>query len=154
MSKTLSRLAAIKALRRAHSHAKWGIKDLTRNKRLTAGLVSRLEAHRHLPEVGDFLRRLQQDPTHVDSRELHYMQRRYVDGRPLDSASAMDALFARVLDDPAAKVYQYGGLRYQIRSPREDWIAILDPDGTRVSIYPDLDDDLGDPLWTLKDLIP
>ena len=52
------------------------------------------------------------------------------------------------------KVYRYGGLRYQIRSPREGWIAILDPDGTRVSIYPDLDDDLGDPLWTLKDLIP
>ena len=154
MSNTPTRLAAIKALRRARSHAQWGVKDLTRNKRQTAGLVSRLEAHRHLSEVMDFLRRLQQDATHVDSRELHYMQRRYVDGRALDSASAMDALFARILQDPAAKVYRYGGLRYQIRSPRESWIAILDPDGTRVSIYPDLDDDLGAPLWTLKDLIP
>lgn len=71
----------------------------------------------------------------------------------MSGADEMDALYQRILSDQEARLYRKGGVRYQVRSPREGWNAIFDPDGTRVSLYPDLDDDFGEMLWTLNDLI-
>ncbi|NJM11771.1 MAG: hypothetical protein HC889_07715 [Synechococcaceae cyanobacterium SM1_2_3] len=146
-------MQAAEALVKAQTQNQWGQKDLTRNKKLTAKLISQLENHRQHTEVTEFLRRLQTDPIHVDSRELHYMQRRYLDGRGFENPGDMDALYQRVAQDPDAQVYRAGGVRYQIRSPREGWIAIVEPNGMRVSVYPDLGDDFGEPLWILKNLI-
>ena len=148
-------IQAAEALVKAYIVPRWGQKDLdlTRNKKLTTRLVSQLEAHVHNSEVIDFLGQLKNDPYHVDSRDLHYMQRRYLDGRDFKDREDMDALYQRVLEDPEAEVYQAGGKRYQVRSRREGWIAIVEPDGTRVSVYPDLNDDFGEPLWKRKNLM-
>ena len=146
-------IQAAEALVKAQAQNQWGQKDLTRNKKMTSQLIAQLDAHHQQPEVADFLKRLRNDPARVDSRELHYIQRRYLDGRPFESADDMDALYQQVMKDPDAQVYQVGGRRYQVRSPREGWIAIVEPDGTRVSVYPDLSDDFGEPLWNLKSLI-
>lgn len=97
--------------------------------------------------------RLAQDPSQVDSRELHYIQRRYLDGRSFKNIDDMDALYQRIIENLDALVYQAGGARYQIRSVREGWVAIVEPDGTRVSLYPDLGDNFGKPLCLIKDLI-
>jgi hypothetical protein len=147
------RFQARQMLGRALSERAWGSKDLSRNKKATQRLVDQLQSHAREQEVADFLRRVAADPSRVDSRELHYMQRRYLDGRHFDDPEAMDALYDRILRDPAATVHRKGGLRYQVRSGREGWIAIVEPDGTRVSVYPDLGDDLGDVLWPIGDLI-
>jgi len=72
MSNTAARLAATAALKRAHTDARWGEKDLTHHRKQTGRLVSRLAAYADTPEVADFLRRVQEDPVHVDSRALHY----------------------------------------------------------------------------------
>ena len=145
---------AREALIKARDVGVWGTKNLNRNRKETAKTLAALDQHQHVPEVADFLRRVRQDLSRVDSRELHYMQRRYRDGRQISGLSEFDDLFSRVMQDPASRVYRRHGLRYQIRSEQTGWIAIIDPDGTRVSLYPNLDDELGDPLWTLKDLIP
>jgi len=146
-------IQAAEALVKALTDRQWGQKNLARNKKMTEKLMTQLEAYQEQPEVADFLTRLQNDLTQVDSRELHYMQRRYLDGREFESTEEMDALYQRVIQDPDAQIYQAGGRRYQIRSVREGWIAIVEPDGTRVSIYPDLEDDFGEPLWNRKNLI-
>lgn len=147
------KIKAAKALVRALTLKQWGLKDLTRNKRATQRLFDQLACHCLHPEVADFLRCLQADPVHVDSLELHYLQRRYLDGRDFSDPSALERLYDRVLEDPQATVHRKGGVRYQVRSPHEGWIAIVESDGLRVSVYPDLDDDLGDALWRLNDLI-
>jgi hypothetical protein len=146
-------IRAAEALVKAHADPQWGQKNLTRHKKMTEKLTTQLEAHRHHPEVADFLTRLRTDTAHVDSRELHYIQRRYLDGRKFESMEEMDALYQRVIQDPDAQIYQAGDWRYQVRSVREGWIAIVEPDGTRVSVYPDMDDDFGVPLWNRKNLI-
>ena len=146
-------IRAAEALLRAYVDRRWGQKDLTRNIKMTTRLISQLSEHRQHPEVANFLDRLQNHPTRIDSRELHYMQRRYLDGRTLASVEDLDILYQRVIQDPDAQVYQAGGRRYQVRSIREGWIAIVEPDGMRVSVYPDLHDDFGEPLWNLKNLI-
>ena len=144
---------AREALIKARDVGVWGAKNLNRNKRRTDALVADLESMAHEPEVADLLERIRRDPACVDSRELHYIQRRYQDGEALSSADEMDALYRRILSDQEARLYRKGGVRYQVRSPREGWNAIFDPDGTRVSLYPDLEDDFGEMLWTLNDLI-
>ncbi len=146
-------IQAAEALVKTLADRQWGQKNLARNKKMTEKLMTQLEAYQEQPEVADFLTRLKNDLTQVDSRELHYMQRRYLDGREFESVGEMDALYQRVIQDPDAQIYQAGGRRYQIRSVREGWIAIVEPDGTRVSIYPDLEDDFGEPLWNRKNLI-
>jgi len=148
-----AKIKAAEALAKALTLKQWGVKDLTRNKRATQRLFDQLVCHCLYSEVADFLRRVQADPVNVDSRELHYLQRRYLDGRDFSDPSALEKLYDRVLEDPEATVHRKGGVRYQVRSPREGWIAIIEPDGLRVSVYPDLDDDLGDALWRLNDLI-
>lgn len=145
--------AARDALRQAREYSRWPTNNLNRNKRVTERLLTALAAHRAIPEVADFIERVQRDPTQVDSRELHYMQRRYVDGAALHDMDDMDALYRTILSDPDALMYRQAGLRYQVRSPRVGWIAVFDPDGTRISLYPDLDDNFGEPLWTLSTLI-
>ncbi|AFL75030.1 hypothetical protein Thivi_3153 [Thiocystis violascens DSM 198] len=138
--------AARETLRYARDHSQWRMKNLNRNKKEIERTLLRLDAYRDTPEVADFLRRTRRNPGRVDSRELHYMQRSYRDGRPIPDLDAFDALFARVLNDPHAHVYRSHGVRYQVRSVREGWIAILDPDGTHVSLYPNLNDDFGEAL--------
>lgn len=153
MSKDQDQLAAAYAILQALTTRHWGQKDLTHHQALTRRLIQKLTVHRQQPEVDNFLNRLHSNPNRVDSRELHYLQRRYLDGRFFQNVEALDALYTRVLQDPEAWVYRKGGLRYQVRSPHEGWIAIIEPDGTRVSVYPDLNDDLGEPLWNLQALI-
>lgn len=146
-------IQAAGALLRAQTYDQWGQKDLTRNKKMSSRLITQLDALRQHAEVAEFLKQLQDDPARVDSRTLHYVQRRYLDGRQFESEEDMDALYSRVLQDPDAQIYQAGGNRYQVRSSREGWIAIVESDGMRVSVYPDLGDDFGEPLWNLKNLI-
>lgn len=146
-------IQAAEALVKALTIPEWGQKNLTRHKKMTEKLITQLKAHRYHPEVANFLTRLRADTAHIDGRELHYIQRRYLDGCTFEGMEEMDALYRRVLQDPDAQIYQAGGRRYQVRSVREGWIAIVEPDGTRVSVYPDLDDDFGDPLWNRKNLI-
>jgi hypothetical protein len=146
--------AARDTLLQAREHPRWPTNNLNRNKRETERMLLALSAHQSTPEVADFIGRVRRNPSQVDSRELHYMQRRYRDGRTFSDLNDFDALFDRVLHDPDAKIYRQRGVRYQVRSPLSGWIAILDQDGARVSLYPDLNDDFGEPLWTLKDLIP
>ncbi len=64
----------------------------------------------------------------------------------------MDGRFKRIVTDPASTIHK-GGARYQIRSTAQAGIAIIEPSGTRVSLFPDLNDNLGAPLWTLKSLL-
>lgn len=140
------------AIDRALRDRRWGTKDLTRNKKATQRLIEQLQVYFHVPEVEEFLNRLHSDLSAIDSRQLHYMQRRYLDGCLFDHPGAMDELFHRILLDPDALIYRKGGGRYQVRSGREGWIAIVEPEGTRVSVYPDMGDDFGEAIWTIDDL--
>lgn len=145
--------AARAALIQARENPRWRINNLNRNKKETEKLLILLEPHQHVQEVADFIQQVRKTPASVDSRKLHYMRRRYLDGAALRDVDDMDALYRRIVSDPDAQVYRQAGRRYQVRSPREGWIAVFDPDGTRISLYHDLDDDFGDSFWTLSDLI-
>jgi hypothetical protein len=104
-------------------------------------------------EVGQFVREVMDNPKNVDSRMQHCIQRRYIErvwGQPLP---AFDSLFAKTVSDSGAKIYRKDGKRYQIRSTATGWIAIIEAHGQRVSVSPDIGDDLGDPLWTLHLLL-
>ena len=147
------RQAARAALIQARENPRWPINNMNRNKKETEKLLTLLDPHQQVQEVADFIQRVRKAPASVDSRQLHYMRKRYLDGVALRDMDDMDALYGRILSDPDAQVYRQAGQRYQVRSPREGWIAVYDPDGTRISLYHHLEDDIGDALWTLSDLI-
>lgn len=72
--------AARDALRQAREDSRWPTNNLNRNKQATERLLIALGAHRSIPEVAYFIECVWRNPTQVDNRELHYMQRRYLDG--------------------------------------------------------------------------
>ncbi len=143
---------AVNALAHAANNKEYGTKNLTRHKSKTADFLASLEPLLDQPEVDRFVRQVQNDPKHVDSRMQHYIKRRYQDQVWDKSLSEMDAMFKHIVTDPNSTIHK-AGTRYQIRSTAAKWIAIIEPTGTRVSLFPDRNDDLGQALWTLKSLL-
>lgn len=146
------RFNAVKALAHAAGTKEYGLKDLTRHKSKTAAMLVQLEPLRHHPEVDRFVQQVLENPKRVDSRVQHYIIRRYQDKSWNESIEKMDGRFKRILTDPASTIHK-GNSRYQIRSTAQAGIAIIEPSGTRVSLFPDLNDNLGPTLWTLKSLL-
>lgn len=144
---------ALNALAHAASHKDYGTKNLTKHKSKTAKFLDSLEPLRDQPEVDRFVRQVLDDPKHVDSRMQHYMQRRYIERLWDQPLPAFDHLFAKTVTDPGATIHRKDGKRYQIRSTATGWIAIIEPHGQRVSLFPDNADDLGESLWTLRSLL-
>ena len=61
-----------------------------------------------------------------------------------------------VLTDKAARVYKTQGGRYAVLSDATRRIAFVQDDGRRITVYSYTDADfeqLGDPLWTINELI-
>ncbi|MDP1664127.1 MAG: hypothetical protein Q8L79_03295 [Methylobacter sp.] len=143
----------VNALAHAASNKDYGTKNLTRHKSKTAKFLDSLEPLRDQPEVDRFVRQVLDDPLHVDSRMQHYIQRRYVERLWDQPLPAFDKLFAKTVSDPGANIHRKDGNRYQIRSTATGWIAIIEPNGQRVSLFPDNADDLGESLWTLRSLL-
>lgn len=143
---------ALNALAHAASNKDYGTKNLTKHKSKTAKFLDSLEPLRDQPEVDRFVRQVLDDPLHVDSRMQHYIKRRYQDQVWDRSLSEMDVMFKHIVTDPNSTIHKTG-TRYQIRSTAAKWIAIIEPNGKRVSLFPDRNDDLGQALWTLKSLL-
>ncbi len=146
------RFNAVNAIAHAASTNEFGLKDLTRHKSKTTAMLAKLEPLRNHPEVDQFVRQVLENPKRVDSRMQHYIIRRYQDKSWNEPIEQMDRRFKRILTDPASTIHK-GGARYQIRSTAQAGIAIIEPSGIRVSLFPDLNDDLGPTLWTLKSLL-
>lgn len=148
------RFDALSAVSRAHADKDYGMKDLTRDKRRTRRMLADLEPLRaQNAEVERFLKQVEAHPERVESRLQHYIKRRYIDRVWDRSIGQFDTLFADTVGDSGATIHRKGDVRYQIRSARTGWIAIVEPNGRRVSLFPDNNDDLGGPLWTLRDLL-
>ncbi len=143
---------AVSALAHAASNKDYGTKNLTKHKSKTAKFLDSLEPLRDQPEVDRFVRQVLDAPQHVDSRMQHYIKRRYQDQVWDRSLADMDLMFKHIVTDPNSTIHKTG-TRYQIRSTAAKWIAIIEPTGTRVSLFPDRNDDLGQALWTLKSLL-
>jgi hypothetical protein len=144
---------AASALAHAATNKDYGAKNLTRHKSKTAQFLDSLEPLRDQPEVDRFVRQVLENPKQVDSRMQHYIQRRYVERLWDQPLPAFDKLFAKTVSDPGATIHRKDGKRYQIRSTATGWIAIIEPNGQRVSLFPDNADDLGESLWTLRSLL-
>lgn len=144
---------ALSALAHAANNPDYGIKNLTKHKSKTAKFLADLEPLRDQPEVDRFVRQVQQNPKQVDSRMQHYIQRRYIERLYDQPLPAFDQHFAKTVSDPGATIHRKDGKRYQIRSTATGWIAIIEPNGQRVSLFPDNADDLGESLWTLRSLL-
>ncbi len=141
------------ALGRAALQPDYGKVNLTRRKRQTARFVASIEGKRGIREVDQLLDQIARHPEAVDSRLQHYVKRRYDDEVFNGSMTEFDKQFAAIVTDPGSTVHQKSGVRYQVRSTRLGWIAIIEPNGRRVSQFPDLDDDLGDALFSVGELI-
>lgn len=144
---------AVNALAHASSNKDYGTKNLTRHKSKTAKMLDSLEPLRDQPEVDRFVHQVLENPKHVDSRMQHYIQRRYIERLWDQPLPAFDKLFAKTVSDLGATIHRKDGKRYQIRSTSTGWIAIIEPNGQRVSLFPDNADDLGESLWTLRSLL-
>ncbi|MGZ8216534.1 hypothetical protein [Methylomagnum sp.] len=124
-------LAISKALRERN----WGIRVFK------AGTMTRITLDEfapfaHLPEVSALIREIQSKRP-VDGLTLKYLKRRYVEGEALGCENDLNEWFEAVLRAPDAmlEARPRPDSRFAVRSNRLGRIAIIAPDGQRVSVY-------------------
>jgi hypothetical protein len=153
------RFAAAQAIGRARREPAWAVQDLSLFGAKWRRTRAALESHREHAEVAAFLRRVDQaGGRRVDSRELHYLQRRYIDGEPLRDAAGLDRWAAEALSDPLAGVHHRGErARYHVYSSALNRLVVIDPSGGMVTAFSPVDwgalERLGGVRWTLAELI-
>jgi len=143
------------ALAGALARTEWPVLNISPTDRMARETLDVLEQYRHIQEVAEFLRDFYADPGHTDSRLWHYMKRKYQYGVNLQGPEQLDLLFTQVLSNKQSKVY-HPGVRYQILSPDDCWLAAIEPTGFRVSLMEPSTaklKKLGEPLCLIQDLI-
>lgn len=107
------------------------------------------------PEVQAYLRRVERSGGKgIDSRQHHYIVRRYLDREPLGSPEDLDILYEATFKAPDAAVYK-STTRYTLYSSEQALVSIAEANGQRVTGFranaaftPN-----GEQLWTLSDLL-
>ncbi|GAB6043587.1 hypothetical protein [Endothiovibrio diazotrophicus] len=154
------RADALQALGRSMREPAWPNITLRLHGAETQRTLAALGEHTDDPEVKRLLDSLQLDPAArrvpVDSRQWHYLKRRYQDGVDLKGVDSLDRYYDQVLGQKDSQVYVRGegkGRRYLVHSPSSDWIAITDARGRRITTHPRRGEIDGEPQWTIQDLI-
>ncbi|WP_020505659.1 Hint domain-containing protein [Lamprocystis purpurea] len=152
------RFDAVQAVGSALREPRWPTQDVS----LTGGKWRRnaalLAPHAQVPEVAGFLARTQASAGKgIDSRELHYLLRRYGAGWPLQAPADLDVAYAGVLSDAAAVVIRdpQGGTRYSVYSKQLGRVAVVESSGRRVTVFPPDQqylERMGEPAWTISKL--
>lgn len=148
-------LRAAEALVKALTTPNWPENRLKPNGKMTQKTLTALRAYAAIPEVRDYLNDLLLKNYRTDSRQWHYFRYKYLFNDDLGDPGELDQRFTAVLQDPVAQIYQ-PSIRYIVYSPQEDRVAILEPDGRRVSVYRPLPTELqtlGEMTWLIKVLI-
>lgn len=148
-------LQTAEALVRALTTPIWPENQLKLNSKMTQKTVAALQAYLAVPEVRDYLTDLSLKGYRTNSRQWHYFRYKYLFNDELGDPSELDQRFTAVLYDRTAQIYQ-PGIRYIVYSPQEDRMAILEPDGRRVSVYRPLPTELqtlGEIRWLIMNLL-
>ncbi|XSG84501.1 MAG: hypothetical protein ACPW60_12290 [Methylohalobius sp. ZOD2] len=116
-----------------------------------------LARHIDEPEVRRLVEQVENGGA-VDSRTLHYIKRKWLDGWPLRSPRDLDRYYAETLSASDAVVFQKSeGTRYHVYSGELGRTAVVQPDGRRITVMPDdldrLTAELGEPKWNVQALI-
>ena len=150
-----AQIEVAEALVKALTTPEWPDNRLKPNSKMTQRTLAALQAQATAPEVQNFLAVLAKNGYRIDSREWHYFRYKYLFNDNLNDPSELDGRFTAVLQDPTAQVHK-PGVRLIVYSSQEDRLAILDPDGRRISVYRPLTDELetmGEKTWLIKDLL-
>lgn len=149
-----------KALSDALAKPIWGTLTIKTNSLLARKTISGFRPYAHIPEVASMLAHLRSNSkVKVNSLELHYLRRRYLDGISLRDSAELNSYFEQCLRDPQALVYEQRSkdqVRYAVYSAQTGWVAFVEADGRRISVHPLRDDpnQLGRLLWRIQDLLP
>ena len=154
------KFGALTALSKARQEgAPWKTLKLRVNNSMTAQTLDALRQHREVPEVADFLDRVEGGGRRVavDGREWHYLKRRYQNGEALDGPEALDLGYTQTLSTMDSSVWHTAGGRYAVYSPHTKWTAYAEANGERVTAFPQTLDEMvilhGEVQWTLGDLL-
>jgi hypothetical protein len=148
-------IQAAEALVKALTVLDWPENRLKPNGKMTQTTLTALQAYSAVPEVRDYLADLALNHYRTNSRQWHYFRYKYLFDDDIGSPSELDQRFTAVLQDLTAQIYR-PGVRYIVYSPRENRLAIFEPDGRRVSVYRPLLNELetlGEKTWLIMDLL-
>lgn len=146
---------AVTVLGKALTEKQWPVNKLKLKIPMTKETLASLQANSHIPEVSQFLAKLERNAYKIDSNEWHYFRYKYHYGDSLSSAAELDARFDAVLKDSAATIHRPDS-RWVVVSEQTGRMAVVHEDGKRISVYSYTDVELkklGAALWKMTDLI-
>lgn len=149
------RIQAAKALLKALTVPEWGTLNLSLHGRLTRATLESLATSGSIPEVADFLQRVNNNPSAVGSLEWHYFKRRYQDEWLIHSVAGLQALLSNVLSLPKSVIYKPGE-RYHVLSPDYRYLVVLDNKGRRITVMEPTAKKiqaLGEIKWLVQELL-
>jgi len=131
---------ALSAVGSALEEVKWRELKIKPRAGLSKRTLKRLEEYRHVKEVNEVLEKVKKgDP--VPSKKWHYLKRKYVDKERIKSPIELDRQIDRVLKDEEARVF-FSGRRYLVVSEKYGKCAIIEKDGTRVTVFTPQDEEV------------
>lgn len=153
------RFAAAKAIGNALREPQWRANRVSLAGRMWSETERDLAGAAGIREVDDLIADARAaGGREVDSRRLHYIKRRYIDGWDLRGPEDLDRAFADTVNASDTLVYRLPGKnsRYHLYSARLNRLAVIDPSGRRVSIHTPREgviEKLGDHKWARAALI-
>lgn len=130
------RFSALNALATAQSNRNWGSRSFKNGSAMTRRTVAEFEPFKDVPAVKQLLDDIQAG-NKIDGLALKYLKRRYPEGEAITRARQIDQWFEAVLSDPTATIglRANDNSRYAVHSMRHRLLAIIEPNGQRVSVY-------------------
>ena len=103
---------------------------------MTRKTLASFQPYAQVPEISALIREIESRRP-VDGLTLKYMQRKYLESEKIQCPDDLNLWFEAVLQDPEAVVAKRSreDSRYVVYSARHGKVAVVAPDGQRVSVY-------------------
>lgn len=144
---------ALNVLATAKANKDWGSRKF-KTGNMTRRTLAAFAPFKQIAEVRSLLDDIDAGKP-IDGLRLKYLTRKYPEGERIQSPQQIDAWFDAVLSDLGATIRERVDKksRYAVHSEQHGLLAIIDPDGQRISVYSHDGNSLN-PIWlTLNQLI-
>jgi hypothetical protein len=145
---------ALSAIGAALEEVKWRELKIKLGAELTKETLRELKKYKHISEVANILKKVEKRKP-VSSRMWHYLKRKYVDKEKIKSPIDLDKQIDKVLKDKEARVF-FSGKRYHVVSKKYRKCAIIEKNGTRITVFTPEDDEIWEgkkKLGMIKELL-
>jgi hypothetical protein len=146
------RFDAANALGVAKTKKNWGTRTFKAGS-MTRRTLAEFAPFDHISDVKKLVENIRAGEP-VDGLLLKYLKRKYPEGETIASAATINTWFDAVLSDPNAAILKRAGAtsRYAVHSRQHQLLAIIEPNGQRVSVYAHDGTDLNSVWLTLNQL--